>query len=194
MDDTERAARIAEHVRGILELVGADEASDPELAGTPDRVAGLALELTSGARGEPEVALLPGEASAAGLVIARDLPFHSLCAHHLLPFFGVAHVGYVPNGRILGVGSIGRALDHFARRLQLQERIGEQLADFLVRAAAAKGAIVVLEARQLCMEMRGGRKSGRIQSTAARGSLAEGPLRREFFDRVLAPPAEDGDG
>jgi GTP cyclohydrolase I len=184
MDENERRRLLAGHVREILELLGVDPGADPEVVGTPERVAELAGELTSGLHDDPEVTVLPDTASGQGLVIAIDLPFHSLCAHHLLPFFGRAQVGYVPGAGVVGVGALGRILDHFARRPQLQERLGEQVAAFLEREAGARGAIVVLEARQLCMEMRGGRKSGTIQSTAARGVLAEGPLRREFFDRV----------
>src|SRR5262245_10968966 len=133
MDDTERTGRIAGHVREILDLLGAGPETDPELVGTPERIATLALKLTAGAGSEPDVTVLPHNAAGSDLVIARDLPFHSVCVHHLLPFFGVAHVAYLPGDGILGVGSLGRALDHFARRLQLQERIGEQLADFLMR-------------------------------------------------------------
>lgn len=182
--ERERRDRIAGHVRQILELLGVDAERDPEVVETPERVATLAFELTAGSGSPESVRVLPDERSGNGMVIARALPFHSLCAHHLLPFFGVAHIGYVPGEGVIGIGALGRILDHFSRRLQLQERLGEQVAEFLERDAGARGAIVVLEARQLCMEMRGGRKSGVIQSTAARGVLVEGPLRREFFDRV----------
>lgn len=185
MTDADRLHRIAEHVREILLLLGVEATSDPEVDGTPERVAELAVDLVSGLADPDPIAVLPDSASGKGLVIVRDLPFHSICAHHLLPFFGRAHIGYVPGGGVVGIGTIGRVLDHCARRPQLQERLGEQVAEFLEREAGASGAIVVLEARQLCMEMRGGRKSGLVESTAARGVLSEGALRREFFDRVF---------
>lgn len=193
--EADKRRRVAAHVRGLLALLGVDPESDPEVAETPERVAELAAELTVGLTAPPpSVSLLPDAEAGRGLVIAGDLAFHSLCAHHLLPFFGVAHIGYLPGAGVVGVGTLGRVLDHFARRPQLQERLGEQVAEFLEREAGARGAIVVLEARQLCMEMRGGRKAGRIQSTAARGLLAAGELRREFFDRALGPVRDGDDG
>lgn len=184
MTDADRLHHIAGHVRAILVLLGIDPASDPEVDGTPERVAELAMDLTSGHADPAPISVLPDASSGKGLVIVRDLPFHSVCAHHLLPFFGRAHIGYLPGRGVVGIGTIGRVLDHFARRPQLQERLGEQVAEYLEREAGAAGAIVVLEARQLCMEMRGGRKSGVVESTAARGVLSEGTLRREFFDRI----------
>jgi GTP cyclohydrolase I len=191
MTDDDRHHRIAGHVRAILELLGVEPSSDPEVDGTPERVAGLAVDLTSGL-GDPEpFSFLPDSTSGRGLVIVRDLPFHSYCAHHLLPFFGRAHIGYVPGTGVVGIGTVGRWLDHFARRPQLQERLGEQVADHIERAAGAQGAIVVLEARQLCMEMRGGRKAGLVESTATRGILTEGAMRREFFDRILTSRPQD---
>lgn len=189
IEETERLGRIAGHVRELLALLGVDPADDPEVAETPERVAELARELTAGLGSDPDVAILPDASAGKGLVIASGLEFHSLCAHHLLPFFGRAHVGYVPGDGVIGVGALGRVLDHFARRPQLQERLGEQVAEFLERAAGTRGVIVVLEARQLCMEMRGGRKRGTIASTAARGALAEGDLRREFFARIATEEA-----
>jgi GTP cyclohydrolase I len=176
---------IAHHVGQIHRLAGVDAGVDPETEETPERVAELVLELTS-CLGPPEgAAVLPDDAAGCGLVIVRDLPFHSICAHHLLPFFGRAHVGYLPGSGVVGIGTLGKVLDHYSRRPQLQERLGEQVAAYLEREAGARGAIVVIEARQLCMEMRGGRKPGMVQSTAARGELADGRLRQEFFARVF---------
>lgn len=182
---------IAFHVEQIMRILGVDPDHDPEVAGTPDRVAALAVELTSGMCEPENLAVLADENAGSGLVIARNLPFHSLCAHHMLPFFGKAHIGYLPGSGVLGIGSLGRVLDHYARRFQLQERLGEQVAEFLVSKARTEGAIVVIEARQLCMEMRGGRKTGLIQSTAARGALEQGELRREFFLRLALSQGEN---
>lgn len=184
MSESDRRPQIAAHVRAILDILGVSSSTDPEVDGTPERVADLAVELMSGIAAPAPVSLLKDTTSGKGLVIVCNLAFHSLCAHHLLPFFGTAHIGYVPGSGVVGIGTIGRLLDHFARRPQLQERLGEQVADFLEREAGAAGAIVVLGARQMCMEMRGGRKSGLVESTAARGVLSDGPLRQEFFDRV----------
>lgn len=190
-NESDRRERVAFHVREILRLLGVDATADAEVRETPERVAELAEELLSGLGRPPRIEVLPDPEAGRGLVVARDLPFHSLCAHHLLPFFGRAHLGYLPGAGVVGVGALGRVLDHFARRPQLQERLGEQVAEFLMREAGASGAVVIVEARQLCMEMRGGRKTGLIQSTASRGRLEGGDLRREFLDRVLAPRPED---
>ena len=102
-NDLERRERIAAHVREVLALLGVDASGDPEAAGTPERVAELALELTAGMGSEPAVAVLPDSSAGRGLVIARDLPFHSLCVHHLLPFFGRAHIGYLPGEGVVGI-------------------------------------------------------------------------------------------
>lgn len=182
-----RAARIAEHVREILMLLGLDPLLDPEIAETPARVSRLTLELMSGLSDAPALEPLTHEGGLQGLLIVRDLPFYSLCAHHLLPFFGRAHIGYLPRRAIVGLGALVRVLEHFAKRPQLQERLGEQIAEHLERETGARGVIVVLEARQLCMEMRGERKTGWIETTAARGELAGGDLRREFFERLARP-------
>jgi GTP cyclohydrolase I len=194
MSDDTRAAQIAGHIGEVLRLLGLDPEVDPEIEGTPERVAVLARDLVSGLGAPPALEPLPHEGVGQGLLIARGVPFYSLCAHHLLPFFGAAHIGYVPRRRIVGIGAIARTLEHFSRRPQLQERLGEQVAEHLERETEAEGVIVVLEARQLCMEMRGERKRAVIETVAARGTLAEGDLRREFFDRLArgARGAEPG--
>jgi GTP cyclohydrolase IA len=178
--------RIAEHVAEIFRLLSLDPERDPELEGTPHRVADLALELASAALDLPVVQPLAHCGSEHGLVVVRDLRFQSYCAHHLLPFFGLAHIGYEPGETLPGIGVPGRILDHFSQRPQLQERLGEQVADYLFRELDALGVIVVIEARQLCVEMRGARRSASIETTAARGTLVSGDSRREFFDRLGA--------
>jgi GTP cyclohydrolase I len=105
-------------------------------------------------------------------VVVRDLPFHSLCVHHLVPFFGRAHIAYLPGDRIIGISGAARLLDHYARRVQLQERITRQIADHLERLVQPRGVAVMLEARHLCMEMRGIRKLGRVETRVVRGALA----------------------
>jgi GTP cyclohydrolase I len=166
--------------RAVAELIralGLDEAADPELRDTPARVADLYAEVFSGLdpAAIPELATFPHTRSASGdeLVMIRDLPFHSLCVHHLVPFFGHAHIAYLPAERIIGISGAARLLDHYARRPQLQERITTQIADHLERLVAPRGVAVVLEARHLCMEMRGIRKPGLVETRVVRGALAE---------------------
>ncbi len=112
MDRAERRRLVADHVRAVLELVGVDPACDGEVTDTPERVAELLLELTSGLGDPPAIESLGNAGGGTGLVIASDLEFHSICAHHLLPFFGRAHIGYVPGDAIVGIGALGRTLDH----------------------------------------------------------------------------------
>jgi GTP cyclohydrolase IA len=163
-------------VAGLIRALGLDEASEPELRETPARVADLYAEIFSGLDPAqvPELATFPHDASAGGeLVVVRDLPFHSLCVHHLVPFFGRAHIAYLPGERIIGISGTARLLDLYTRRPQLQERITRQIADHLERLLAPRGVAVVLEARHLCMEMRGVRKLGRVETRVVRGALSE---------------------
>jgi len=167
-------------VADLIRALGLDEASEPELRETPARVADLYAEIFSGLdpAAVPELATFPHEASpgaapGADLVVIRDLPFHSLCVHHLVPFFGRAHIAYLPGSRIIGISGAARLLDLYARRPQLQERITGQIADHLERLVAPRGVAVMLEARHLCMEMRGIRKHGRVETRVVRGDLTE---------------------
>ena len=119
------------------------------------------------------------------LVILRGIPFHSLCQHHLLPFRGVAHIGYLPGSRLIGLSKLARGLDLFARDLQLQERLTVQVADWLMETLDARGAGVVLEAEHLCMSLRGVETAGTLTTTSAVcGELSiPGPLRDRFFSK-----------
>jgi GTP cyclohydrolase I len=161
----------------LIRALGLDTGAEPELDATPSRVADLYAEVLSGLdpANEPAPATFPAGAGVgpADLVIVRDIPFHSLCVHHFVPFFGHAHIAYLPGGRLLGISGFARLLEHYARRPQLQERLGAQLADHLVRVLAPRGVAVILEARHLCMEMRGIRKTGLVETRALRGVLAE---------------------
>ncbi len=196
MDDDAKALRdrIADHVSEIFRLLALDPETDLELDGTPQRVAELAVEMSGASLTPPVIQALAHCGSDHGLVVVRDLHFHSYCAHHLLPFFGRAHIGYEPGSVLPGIGAPGRVLDYYSRRPQLQERMGEQVADYLYRELDARGVIVLIEARQLCMEMRGSRRSGTIETTAARGSLASGNSRREFFERLAVRRESSQDG
>jgi GTP cyclohydrolase I len=190
MDREERGnelarAQSARHVEALLQSLGAD-LHDPELRGTPARVAEMLEDLLAGHDPEqaPELAAIANPDDAAGLVLVRGVRFYSLCAHHLLPFFGEAHVGYVPGDRLAGLGDLARVVDYFSRRLTLQERITAGVADYLERGLRARGVAVLLEARHLCLEMRGQRKSAAVETSAYRGLLAEAGRRLEFLERV----------
>jgi GTP cyclohydrolase I len=163
-------------IADLIRALGLDPAEEPELADTPARVADLYREVFAGLdpANAPEPATFPVPAGGArDLVLVRDLPFHSLCVHHLVPFFGVAHIGYLPAERLIGLSGMARILEHYARRPQLQERLTAQIADHLERTLAPSGVVVLIEARHLCMEMRGVRKPGVFETRAVRGALRE---------------------
>ena len=172
---------LAEHARAMLAHIGEDPAR-PGLAETPDRFARALRFLTSGYEAEPADVVGGGifPAEGEGLVMVRDVEFHSLCEHHMLPFFGRVHVAYLPGRRIIGLSKIPRLVDLFARRLQVQERITEQVADALVRLLEPKGVVVVAEARHLCMAMRGVEKQHSDTATRAlRGAFVHDAAARQ---------------
>ncbi len=179
---------IAAAVRQILIAVGEDPDRDG-LADTPDRVARFYAEVLSGMSEDADQHLqVQFESSYDELVMVRDIPLYSLCEHHLVPFLGRAHVGYIPNdeGAITGLSKVARLVDTFARRLQVQERLTTQIADELERVLAPKGAIVVIEAEHLCMSMRGVRKPGATTVTSAvRGIIRRNPATRNEAMRLL---------
>lgn len=125
------------------------------------------------------------------MVIVRDIEFYSLCEHHLLPFFGKAHVAYIPNGKVIGLSKVARLVDVFARRLQVQERMTRQVADAIVEAIAPQGVAVILEAQHLCMMMRGVEKQGSMTTTSAMlGAFRdEAQTRNEFLSLIRRPHA-----
>jgi GTP cyclohydrolase IA len=179
-------ARVAGAYRGFLEALGLD-LTDPDLAGTDHRVARAYRELLGGLRpdAEPELSTFPNTEGYAGIVSVTGIPFYSVCAHHFLPFFGTAHVGYVPGERLLGLSKMARVVDLFARRPQLQERLTEQVAALLDERLAPAGVIVSIEARHLCMEMRGVSRPGvTTTTTAVRGTLKDERLQEQFFARL----------
>ncbi len=157
----------------LIDALGLDRGSEPELAETPARVADMYAELFAGLDpGQvPETATFPHD-GRGDLVVVRDLPFHSLCVHHFVPFFGRALVAYLPGEKLFGISAAARMLDHYARRPQLQERIGQQLADHIEALVRPRGVAVILEARHLCMEMRGVRRYGVVETRTVRGALA----------------------
>ena len=175
---------LAHHVRGILTTLGLD-LKDPNLSETDVRVAKMYIEMFHGlAEGaEPKVTTFPNDECYSHMVMEKDIPFYSMCAHHLVPFYGHAHIAYIPNERILGLSKFARILEFYAKRPQLQERITEQVVTFLQEKLQPKGAMVVIEARHLCVEMRGVKKPGAVTVTSAlRGIFHEKPVREEFLD------------
>lgn len=182
MTDDVDLGRIEAAVREILIAVGEDPDRDG-LVETPGRVARSYQEVFSGLRSDP-AALLATTFDIAHdeLVIVRDIELYSTCEHHLVPFHGVAHVGYVPgtSGKVTGLSKIARLVDMFAKRPQVQERLTTQIADALVEHLDVGGVIVVVEAEHLCMSMRGVRKPGaKTITSAVRGHLRDSTTRAE---------------
>ena len=176
--------RIAAHVRGILNELGLD-LLEPNLRRTDERVADMYLEMFHGLRegSEPAVTTFPNDEKYSHMVMEKRIPFYSMCSHHLVPFYGHAHMAYIPNETIVGLSKFSRILEFYAKRPQLQERLTEQIADCLVEKLRPRGAMVVIEARHLCVEMRGVKKPGALTLTSAiRGVFHERPVREEFLD------------
>jgi GTP cyclohydrolase IA len=167
-------------VAALLRALGRDPSS-VHLADTPRRVADAYAELLTGP--QFDLTTFPNDEGYDELVLARDIPVQSLCEHHLLPFRGVAHVAYLPGSRILGLSKLARVVELFARDLQVQERLTQQVADWLQDNLAPRGVGVVIEAEHLCMSLRGVRAAGtKTLTSALRGVLREdGRTRQEFF-------------
>lgn len=164
----------------------------PGTAETPDRVARMYEdELLSGYRDDPMDLFKVFDADGNDqLVLVKDIPFYSLCEHHMIPFHGVAHLGYIPKAKVLGLSKTARLVEVFARRLQIQERMTVEIADALEKGLApTRGVMVVLEARHLCMEMRGVSKTGATTITSAvRGDFLTDPASRQEFLALLRRP------
>ena len=171
--------RIAKAVREILLAVGEDPNREG-LRSTPERVARMYAELLGGSREDPGEHLRGVfQEDYDEIVLLRGVPFFSVCEHHLMPFIGKAHIAYLPRGRVLGVSKLARILDCFARRLQVQERLTNQVADFLMAELHPLGVAVVLEASHSCMTIRGAKKPGSIMVTSAlRGGFVKDPRSR----------------
>ena len=161
--------RIEKAVREILEALGDDPDRDG-LSGTPERVASMFAEIFSGIHEEPDEVLdVTFEAGHDEMVMVKDIPFHSVCEHHLVPMVGKAHVAYIPSedGRITGLSKPVRLVQGYSRRLQVQERLTTQVADAMERRLQPRGVLVVVEAEHLCMTMRGVRTPGAMAETSA---------------------------
>ncbi len=185
------AAKIEQGVRLILEGIG----EDPDREGlqkTPERVAKMYEEVFAGMTEDPsEHFETLFDEHHEEMVLVRDIPFYSMCEHHLVPFFGLAHVAYIPaaNGRICGLSKLARLVDAFAKRPQVQERLTSQIADTLVEELNPQGVIVVLEAEHMCMSMRGVKKPGaRTTTSAVRGVFERSQAtRNEALSLIFAP-------
>ncbi len=182
----ETTERLAAHTRDLLSLVG----EDPEREGllkTPERVAKAYQFLTHGYGLDPDVVLRSAifEEDYSQMILVKDIEVYSLCEHHMLPFFGKAHVAYIPDGRIVGLSKIPRVVDVFARRLQVQERLTIQIRDAIERTLEPQGVAVVIEAQHLCMMMRGAEKQNSWTTTSAvSGEFLDNPLTRAEFMRL----------
>ena len=171
------AAETAAHA--LLVALGTDM-DDPGVAGTPRRVAAAYAELLTPI--DFVATTFPNDEGYDELVVARDIPFHSLCQHHMLPFFGVAHVAYLPGARIVGLSKLARVVESFSRDLQVQERMTVQVASWLEETLEPRGVGVVLEAEHTCMSLRGVRKPGaRTVTSALRGTLRDDARTRSEF-------------
>ena len=175
--------RIEDAVTSIILALGEDPAREG-LVDTPKRVAQMYAEFFSGIDQDPsEVLTTDFQETHKDVVLLRDVPFFSICEHHFLPFYGSAHIGYVPSGRVVGASKLARSLDVLARRPQLQERLTDQLVDTLYTTIQPEGVTAVLSAEHMCMSLRGVRKPGsKIVTSASRGSLrTNDATKREFL-------------
>lgn len=182
----DKEQELAAHYRRIIELLG----EDPEREGllkTPVRVAKAMQVLTRGYDMDPVATLQSAmfEEEYSQMVIVKDIDFYSLCEHHMLPFYGKVHVGYIPNGRITGLSKIPRVVDIFSHRLQVQERMTRQIKECIEEALNPLGVMVVIEAEHMCMQMRGVEKQHSVTSTSEfSGAFNQAKTRQEFMNLI----------
>ncbi len=177
---------IKERYQGIIESVGEDVSRDGLLK-TPERASKAIQYLTSGYQMDAEKVLKSAlfEESYSEMVIIKDIELYSLCEHHILPFFGKAHIAYIPNGRIVGLSKIPRVVDIFSRRLQVQERLTDQIVSTLDKVLQPEGVAVVIEASHMCMMMRGVQKQNSVTTTSGfRGAFENIETRTEFLKLI----------
>ena len=179
-------AKVKEAIRLLLEGIGEDPGREG-LKDTPERVARMYTETLSGMEEDASVHLSRTfSAENSEIVLERDITFYSTCEHHLMPFYGKAHIAYLPKKKVVGLSKLARTVEVFARRLQMQERMTGQIADAVERELDCYGVMVVLEAEHTCMTMRGVKKPGSTTVTVAcRGAFAEDPRRQEQFYHML---------
>ncbi len=181
-------AKIKRAVASIIKAIGEDPSREG-MVGTPERVAEMYAELFMGMQKDPKEELAVGfEIGHREMIVLRDIPFYSMCEHHLLPFYGVAHIGYIPNkdGRIVGISKLARVVEIVAKRPQLQERMTTDIADAIDEGIKPDGVAVVVQAEHLCMIMRGIKKPGsNVITSAIRGAFRRrAASRAEFFSLI----------
>jgi len=178
--------KIEEAVLAIVEAIGEDPKREG-LVGTPRRIAEMYSELFMGINLDPREELMVGfEEGHHEMVILKDIPFYSMCEHHLLPFYGVVHIGYIPKGRVIGASKLARVVEILSRRPQLQERLTTQIAETIVEALEPDGVAVVIQAEHMCMTIRGVKKPGsNVITSATRGLFrTKAATRSEFLSLV----------
>lgn len=182
----ERSDEIAELVRRLLVHIGEDPARQG-LRETPQRFVEMIKSLTEGYRHDPKEliagAIFPVEHDQ--MIVVKDILFYSLCEHHILPFFGKAHVGYIPSGRVIGMSKIPQIVEHFSKKLQLQENLTDEIADFLMETLKPKGVGVVIEGFHLCMAMRELQKDAWLITSAVKGIFRSDPRTRAEFMQLI---------
>lgn len=174
--------RLKAAVSEMLAAIGEDPAREG-LEDTPRRIAEMYAEVFSGMHSDPREHLSVGfEVAHDEMVLLRDIPFYSMCEHHFLPFLGHAHVGYIPEGRVVGISKLARVVEGYARRPQIQEQLTSQIAEAIMETLEPDGVAVVIEAEHLCMTMRGVRKPGsRMMTSAMRGQFKRSSVTRSEF-------------
>lgn len=184
--NTETIGRLADHYHEIIKLIGEDPSREG-LAKTPERVAKAIQFLTHGYDIDPEEIILSAmfREDYKEMVIVKDIEMYSMCEHHMLPFFGKAHVAYIPNEHIVGISKIPRVVDAFARRLQVQERLTREIKDSFMRTLKPLGVAVVIEAQHMCMSMRGIQKQNSVTTTSDfSGAFTVEKTRAEFVHLI----------
>lgn len=185
-------AKVREAVRLLLEGIG----EDPEREGlkeTPDRIARMYTELMAGYDADVATHLSRTfNAEGKEMVLEKDIVFYSMCEHHMMPFFGKAHIAYIPKGKVVGLSKLARTVEAFARRLQIQERMTDQIADAIMKELDPEGVIVMIEAEHLCMTMRGVKKPGSITTTVVtKGAFKDNERLENLFFKLLNRASSD---
>jgi GTP cyclohydrolase I len=176
-------SRVQDLARALLVEMGEDTTREG-LRDTPRRVADMYAELTEGYSMNPKEILSKEWHEVTGMVVAKDIEFFSLCEHHILPFYGKAHLGYIPSRKVVGLSKLVRLVDCYSRRLQLQERMTKQIADAINENLRPLGVAVVVQARHLCMEMRGVKSGANVLTSEIRGAFERFETRNEFFEML----------
>jgi len=182
--DAARVDQVAGIIRDLMTELGLN-LEDPNLRETDRRVAKMYFEMFSGLRlgTEPKITTFPNDEGYNEMVMVKQIPFYSLCSHHFVPFYGHAHIAYIPSDRIVGLSKLPRIVEFYAHRPQLQERLTEQVISYIDDKLKPQGAMVVIEGRHLCVEMRGVKKPGAMATTSAiRGIFENKSVREEFLD------------